>query len=85
MGGLELYSFEELKDRNCLGRVYSETLEKKKRLEERKLNFIKASVLSLHPARSDACNTEVGNKCMRKINNELRYLFKTSLKKHDWR
>ena len=81
---LELFSLEELKGRNCLGRVYSVTCEQKEPLDEAKLEQIKTAVFQLYPPQNDRLRREVWNNCIDKINDTLRYLFQSSLKKNKW-
>jgi BEN domain len=82
---LEFYSAGDLAGRNCLGRS-SNSSDAKKPLDKVKLKIIKdyMYVFQVYPERNDGVKRDVWNKCMEKINAELRYLFRTSLKKQAW-
>jgi BEN domain len=80
---LEFFSIGDLAGRNCLGRT-STSSEAKKPLDQVKLKIIKDFVFQIYPERNDEVKRDVWNKCVEKINAELRYLFGTSLKKQVW-
>jgi len=80
---LELFSLGELAGRNCTGRSSTGSVDKLP-LDRIKLKFIRESVLEIYPQRSEGARRDVWNKCVEKINSQLRYLFQTSLTKHPW-
>ena len=80
---LELFSLGELMGRNCTGRSSTGGVDKLP-LDRVKLKFIRESVLEIYPQRSEGARRDVWNKCVEKINSQLRYLFQTSLTKHPW-
>src|SRR6218665_946203 len=80
---LELFSIGELAGRNCTGRSSTGSVDKLP-LDSIKLRFIRESVLEIYPQRSEGARRDVWNKCVEKINSQLRYLFQGSLKKQPW-
>jgi len=46
------------------------------------MQIIKNAVFTLYPQQNDAMRKAVWMKCVEKINTDVRYLFKVSLKKH---
>ena len=52
--------------------------------DEVKMQTIKNAVLTSYPPQNEAMRKAVWMKCIEKINTDVRYLFKVSMKKHDW-
>jgi len=84
----EMFSLQELVGRNCLGGGHDTSAdgntEMKKPFDEYKMQIIKNAVFTLYPQQNDAVRKAVWMKCVEKINTDVRYLFKVSLKKHKW-
>jgi hypothetical protein len=86
----ELFSLQELVGRNCLGGGHDTACgsglnaETKKPFDELKMNTIKNAVFNLYPQQSEAMRKGLWLKCVDKINTDVRYLFKVSMKKHLW-
>jgi len=83
----EMFSLEELVGRNCLGGGYDTSTgnaETKKPFNECKMQAIKTAIFTLYPQQNEALVKYVWMKCVDKINTDVRYLFKVSLKKHEW-
>ena len=84
----EMFSLQELVGRNCLGGGHDTSAagnaEIKKPFDECKMQIIKNAVFSLYPQQKEAMRKAVWMKCVYKINTDVRYLFKVSLKKHEW-
>ena len=84
----ETFSLQELVGRNCLGGGRDTSAdgnaEMKKPFDECKMQIIKNAVFQLYPQENDAMQKAVWMKCAEKINIDVRYLFKVSLKKHEW-
>ena len=84
----EMFSLQELVGRNCLGGGHDISTdgnaEMKKPFDECKMRIIKNAVFTLYPQQTDAGRKAVWRKCVDKINTDVRYLFKVSLKKHEW-
>jgi len=84
----EMFSLQELVGRNCLGGGHDTSAdgnaEIKKPFDECKMQIIKSAVFTLYPQQNDAIRKGVWMKCVDKINTDVRYLFKVSLKKHEW-
>ena len=84
----EMFSLQELVGRNCLGGGHDTSAdgnaEIKKPFDECKMQIIKNAVFTLYPQQNDAMRKAVWMKCVEKINTDVRYLFKVSLKKHEW-
>jgi len=84
----EMFSLQELVGRNCLGGGRNTSVdangEMKKPFDERKMRIIKNAVFQLYPQLNDAMQKAVWMKCVEKINSDVRYLFKVSLKKSEW-
>ena len=85
-----LFSLQELVGRNCLGGGHDTAggsglnAETKKPFDELKMNTIKNAVFNLYPQQSEAMRKGLWLKCVDKINTDVRYLFKVSMKKHLW-
>jgi len=45
------------------------------------MQLIKTAVFKLHPQQNDAMQNAVWMKCVEKINTDVKYLFKVSMKK----
>jgi len=84
----EMFSLQELVGRNCLGGGHDiladGNAEIKKPFDECKMQIIKTAVFKLYPQQNDAMRKAVWMKCVEKINTDVRYLFKVSMKKHEW-
>ena len=83
----EMFSLEELIGRNCLGGGYDASTgnaETKKPFNECKMQAIKTAIFTLYPQQNEGLRKYVWMKCVDKINTDVRYLFKVSLKKHEW-
>ena len=84
----EMFSLQELVGRNCLGGGHDTSAdgnaEIKKPFDECKMQLIKTAVFKLYPQQNDAMRKAVWMKCVEKINTDVRYLFKVSMKKHEW-
>lgn len=84
----EMFSLQELVGRNCLGGGHDiladGNAEIKKPFDEVKMHIIKTAVFKLYPQQNDSMQKAVWTKCVEKINSDVRYLFKVSLKKHEW-
>lgn len=84
----ELFSLQELVGRNCLGggrdSLADGNAEIKKPFDECKMQIIKNAVFQSYPQQNDAMRKAVWMKCVDKINTDVRYLFKVSLKKPEW-
>ena len=84
----EMFSLQELVGRNCLGGGHDTSAdgnaEIKKPFDEYKMQIIKNAVFTLYPQQNNAMRKAVWMKCVDKINTDVRYLFKVSLKKHEW-
>jgi len=84
----EMFSLRELVGRNCLGGGHDTSAngnaDIKKPFDEHKMQIIKNAVFTLYPQQNDAMRKAVWMKCVDKINTDVRYLFKVSLKKHEW-
>jgi len=76
---LFLTSFAELAGRYFTMRS-STGCEDELPIDKIKLKFIRENIPEVYPQRSDGATSLVWNKCVEKINSELRYLFGTSLK-----
>ena len=82
----ELFSLQELVGRNCLGGGHDAGMDSeiKKSFDERKMQIIKTAVFALYPQQTDTLRKAMWMKCVEKINADVRYLLKVSLKKHEW-
>jgi len=84
----EMFSLQELVGRNCLGGGRDASVdgngEMKKPFDECKMQIIKNAVFQLYPQQNDPMRKAVWMKCVEKINTDVRYLFKVSLKKPEW-
>jgi len=84
----EMFSLQELVGRNCLGGGHDTSAdgnaEMKKPFDESKMQIIRNAVFTLYPQVNDAMRRAVWMKCVEKINTDVRYLFKVSMKKHEW-
>ena len=84
----EMFSLQEMVGRNCLGGGHDTSAggnsDIKKPFDECKMETIKTAVLDLYPQQNDAMRKAVWMKCVDKINTDVRYLFKVSMKKHEW-
>ena len=84
----EMFSLQEMVERNCLGGGHDTSVggnpEIEKPFDECKMKTIKTAVFSLYPQQNDAMRKAVWMKCVEKINTDVRYLFKVSMKKHEW-
>lgn len=87
----ELFSLQELVGRNCLGgghdyggSVAGANVVIKKPFDEFKLGILKTAVFNLYPQQNAALQKATWMKCVEKINTDVRYLFKVSMKKHAW-
>ena len=84
----EMFSLQELVGRNCLGggrdTAVNGKAQMKKPFDECKMEIIKNAVFQLYPQPSHAMRKAVWMKCVEKINSDVRYLFKVSLKKSEW-
>lgn len=84
----EMFSIEELVGRNCLGGGHDilggVNGDVKKPFDEFKMQIIKTAVFSLYPQQSDSQRKSVWIKCVEKVNTDVRYLLKVSMKKHEW-
>jgi len=74
--------------RNCLGGGRDTSAggnaEMKKPFDERKMQIVKNAVFELYPQQNYAERKAVWMKCVDKINTDVQYLFKVSLKKSEW-
>lgn len=84
----DMFSLQELIGRNCLGGGHDVSVignaEIKKPFDEFKMHTIKTAVFNIYPQQSEAMRKAVWMKCVEKINSDVRYLFKVSMKKHQW-
>ena len=81
----ETFSLQELVGRNCLGGGRDSSADEiKKPFDECKMQIIKNAVFHLYPQHNDAMRKAAWMKCVDKINTDVRYLFKVSLKKAEW-
>jgi len=84
----ETFSLQELVGRNCLGGGRDTSAhgnaEIKKPFDECKMEIIENAVFQLYPQQNAAVRKAAWMKCVDKINTDVRYLFKVSLKKHEW-
>ena len=80
----ELFSLEEMIGRNCLGGGSSGGTGPKQPFDEHKMKIVKEAIFALYPTATEVAKKAVWMKCVEKINTDVRYLLKTSLKKHDW-
>jgi hypothetical protein len=84
----EMFSLKELVGRNCLGSGHDTSAgmnaDIKKPFDEFKMQTIKNGVFNLYPQTNDAMRKAVWMKCVEKVNTDVRYLFKVSMKKHEW-
>ena len=81
---MEYFCLEDLVERNCMGRVNSESSKGKEALDQMSIKFIHNSVFGIYPEMNEKIKLHVWAKCVDKIYAGLGYIFTTCLSNHKW-